>query len=349
MITQEEARVRIGVDGTQVAPGLQRITTYIETFGDRVGKKLTSLISANLWMSAANLAAMALESLIPTAEKFWDEIYGNSPAASDAFAKTAARLRTLRESISDLEKSVADKEWQRNFKGETPEGQTAMLDEKIIANAKAQAIAKKELEHWKMVKAQFRPGEFTDTQEQAVEEMGKAEEKLLTLQVQSLDLAGQQKEVEDKKLETKKEEEKLAQDAREAEAKNWRDRMDREVLLGNQMQRTRAAEFTPTLGQLSDAGSWRKRFNGQMFWQSGPFARQARELQQLEADAPWSKAMGNTDRFNMQRSRIDELRKQLSEAGVYNDPMKEQVDELKGLRQQLRDEYIKVELADDGS
>lgn len=80
-------------------------------------------------------------------------------------------------------------------------------------------------------------------------------------------------------------------------------------------EQDRMAPYLPSLEELSNSGY--SFFGGNHWnWQQGPFAQQARQLLNLQGDAKQSLIWGNKDRFNQDVSKIDELKKALTSAGV---------------------------------
>src|ERR1043165_1103893 len=80
MVTKEEAMVQIGVDHSQVGPGLQQTNAYLDHFQHKVETKFNKLFVGMVWHEAVNLIAEGIDELT----KHWLNLYYNVDEASTA-------------------------------------------------------------------------------------------------------------------------------------------------------------------------------------------------------------------------------------------------------------------------
>lgn len=121
-INREEVQVRIGVDSSAVSAGMAKVSFQVNKFVQDTGKKLLSLAKANIWLAAADLLQQAL----PTAEEFWNRVYGVDEATTKKFQDSLSRLKTLRAELEQSKSQLAKAE----FGERAPKEQRAMLLEK---------------------------------------------------------------------------------------------------------------------------------------------------------------------------------------------------------------------------
>lgn len=127
------------------------------------------------------------------------------------------------------------------------------------------------------------------------------------LEKKNTEIAETQEKIKQKTLEKQQKEADLSKQIREKYTE-----LDR---LGREASADQRSGLMPTLEQLANTGQ--AYLSGSMWrWRQGPFAAQARELLNLQSDAPMALAWGNKDRFNADVSRIEELKKGLRDAGV---------------------------------
>lgn len=137
---------------------------------------------------------------------------------------------------------------------------------------------------------------------------------------------------------------KISQDAKTTAAnqkKNSEDILKTQeqiAKLGRDKQRAQMDEYMPSLQEVANSGY--SFFQGNRWqYQQGPFAQMAQRLLRLQGDAKESLIWGNKDRFKRDVSRIDELKKSLTEAGVMSpdDKLTSIDDKLKDSNQHLSD------------
>lgn len=124
--------------------------------------------------------------------------------------------------------------------------------------------------------------------------------------------------------------------------------------LGRERTANKMSEYMPSLEELANSGYSVFRHN-EWETQQGPFAGMARQLLNLQSDAKQSLIWGNKDRFNQDTSRIDELKKALTSAGVMSpddrlqsidDSMTEAKNHLKELNEKAAGDGIKIQVPD---
>lgn len=101
-VHQEEVKLRLGVDASQISAGMAGVSRTIGKFVDDTGKKLMSLARANIYMMAIDLARQ----IIPTAEEIWNAVYGVDPATTAKFQEANERLHKLRKELEATKKSL---------------------------------------------------------------------------------------------------------------------------------------------------------------------------------------------------------------------------------------------------
>ena len=102
--TREEVKIRLGVDGSQVNAGLMSVRQKINKFADDAQRKLGSIFKANVFMAATSL----LQSLIPSAQEFWDAVYGTDEAGMEKMRKANENIRKIREEFENARKGLED-------------------------------------------------------------------------------------------------------------------------------------------------------------------------------------------------------------------------------------------------
>lgn len=128
-ITREEVRIRMAVDSSALSAGMTTASAQVNRFVADTGKKLMSLARANIWLMGADLLRQAL----PTAEEFWNKIYGVDEASTKKYEETMNRFRSLRAEIQKTREALA----KSAFDEATPEQQRDLLNQKIANLDKA--------------------------------------------------------------------------------------------------------------------------------------------------------------------------------------------------------------------
>lgn len=135
-------------------------------------------------------------------------------------------------------------------------------------------------------------------------------------------IADIENEIAEVKKQSAKEEEEAGQKRKDADEKRKEligeiaDTERKITLEKSKMQAEQLRPYESTLDEIAKSGQWRRAFNGQQYFQQGPYAQDAQQILKLTADAKEARMFGNTDRVTADDTRIKELRKTMSDAGV---------------------------------
>ena len=169
-IKQEEVRLRVAVDSSQVSVGMTKMSQQVNKFVNDTGKKLLSLAKTNIWLAGADLLRQA----IPSAEEFWNRVYGVSEDQTRAYESQLNRLRRLRTEVLETKARLDAAYTNRNLKSADNLGKEAIYEAEMFD---IDAGMNKARDQVKLLK---------DTK-QPVEEIVKAEQNLRNLQLQRLE------------------------------------------------------------------------------------------------------------------------------------------------------------------
>lgn len=145
MLTQEEIRIKAGLDYSRVTAGLNSIRGQVNKLAADVPKKLTSLLKANLYASAAGIIA----EILPTWQEIWDKVYGVDAEADKRLEESGKKLKNLRKSLKDSQDEITDIWKKSQMEGASPIGKAEMLKGDL---ATAKDITKTALENLKFAK-----------------------------------------------------------------------------------------------------------------------------------------------------------------------------------------------------
>lgn len=120
MLTQEEIRIKAGLDYSGVTAGLSSIRGQVNKLAADVPKKLTGLLKANLYTAAAGIIA----EILPSWQEIWDRIYNTGPESMAREAAFNKSLRDVVERVQRARKELADVQQKEYF-------DKAPMDEKI--------------------------------------------------------------------------------------------------------------------------------------------------------------------------------------------------------------------------
>jgi hypothetical protein len=115
-LSKEEISLRLGVDGRAISPGLAGASRQINKFASDSVKKLTSILKANVFIAAADL----LRQLIPTAQEFWEKIYGADEESIRMADEAHQRIKNLAKQVRESRDSVILSEREHEFKKADP-------------------------------------------------------------------------------------------------------------------------------------------------------------------------------------------------------------------------------------
>lgn len=104
MLTQEEIRIKAGLDYSAVTSGLNSIRGQVNKLAADVPKKLTSLLKANLYTAAAGIIA----DILPSWDEIWNKVYGVDEAGTKRLEEQGKRLRSIREEAQKAAQSLED-------------------------------------------------------------------------------------------------------------------------------------------------------------------------------------------------------------------------------------------------
>jgi len=108
MLSQEEIRIKAGLDYSKVTAGLTDIRAQVFKLAKDVPNKLSSLLKANLYTAAAGLISEAL----PSWDEIWSRVYRTGEYGDKSIEETGKNLHRLRDllkrSQADLERISRD-------------------------------------------------------------------------------------------------------------------------------------------------------------------------------------------------------------------------------------------------
>lgn len=148
-IQQEEVKIKLGVDATQINAGLAGVQRTIGKFVDDTGKKLMSLAKANIYMMAIDLARQ----ILPTAQEIWDNVYGSDPASMARFHEASERLHKLRRELESTRDKLRESLRDFFFDRADPRGKQEILFSEAQGAAATTQKAKAQLDYLKDHKA----------------------------------------------------------------------------------------------------------------------------------------------------------------------------------------------------
>jgi hypothetical protein len=142
-LTQEEIRIRAGLDYSKVTAGLTDIRKQVFKLANDVPNRMFNLLKANVYMAAASLVN---ENLTKAVSTFWDKVYGVDEAGTQRLEQQGNMLRKLRDtvqkSLSDLQKAERDSKFDKA--GDA--GKMDILTQELSASDAKVKKAKEELD-----------------------------------------------------------------------------------------------------------------------------------------------------------------------------------------------------------
>ena len=308
-LTQDEARIRIGVDTTQVQAGMQRASDYVNHFGDKMITKMNKLLAVNVWHEAIQLASEGIKKLTEMWIDFHYKIDAKEFARIEQQQKHFAALRAELSKTSAEYDKIAASDY---FKRSTELGKQLILEEELAKNADAQMQAdiERRTARDELAKAGDKSGEEHQRQISILaesetklnrlgEERIKLEERLDAVREKIDDAAKKANEEEikgiraarDAAIEAYSKREKAATDLQAAEFQG--------AIRATSARRAEMEKFMPSLGELAQSG--------------GPFARAAQSIEWLGQKAKMQFIQGNDiwagQTITERNRRYDELAK----------------------------------------
>lgn len=123
MLSQNEIRIKAGLDYSNVTAGLTDIRAQVFRLANDVPNKLSGLLKANLYTAAAGLVAEAL----PSWDEIWSRVYGVDEAGTKRLEESSKRLRTIREEAQKAAQSLEDAFKKARFQDADTLGKRGML------------------------------------------------------------------------------------------------------------------------------------------------------------------------------------------------------------------------------
>lgn len=127
-LSREEISIRLGVNGAAISPGLAAVRQKINQFTNDVGKKMYSMLKANLFLAGAQL----LQDFLPTAKEFWQNYYGISDEIIEMSEKSHSRMKQFVKNIQSARDAVAKKREAAQFDAADRLGKEAILEAAIV-------------------------------------------------------------------------------------------------------------------------------------------------------------------------------------------------------------------------
>ncbi len=126
-LTQDEVKIRLGIDSRAIAGGLTGVSGQIGKFVEDTRKKFMSLARANIYLAAADV----MRQIIPTAKEFWDKMYGTDDQSNQRIQAFQENMRNLRKGVQDAQSALAKHVEDFYFKKASPLDQVNLLDEQL--------------------------------------------------------------------------------------------------------------------------------------------------------------------------------------------------------------------------
>lgn len=143
MLSQEEIRIKAGLDYSKVTAGLTDIRAQVFKLAKDVPAKLSGLMRASLF----GVATTILTEILPTWDQIWSRVYGVDENSAKMLEQSRENLRGLRKAMQSARDAFENTVKSIAFKNAKPEQKmfTLGLDEKALAEEEARinrAIAK---------------------------------------------------------------------------------------------------------------------------------------------------------------------------------------------------------------
>lgn len=145
MLTQEEIRIKAGLDYSRVTAGLNSIRVQVNKLAADVPNKLGSLLKANVYAAAAGIIA----EILPSWQEIWDKVYGVDADSSRRLEEQGKKLHKLRDMLKQSQKEITDSWKKSQLEMATPIGKAEILKGDVATAKEATAKA---LENFKFAK-----------------------------------------------------------------------------------------------------------------------------------------------------------------------------------------------------
>lgn len=160
----EEARIN--------AQALEQRSAITMTTLKSIGSKAISLLRANVYMAGMDL----LRQMIPTAEEFWDGIYGTDQASMERAQQAYDNLKKLQEAAKASRQALWDVYDARSFRDADNLGKEAILEANVQDQ---QGVLAKAKAHYELMKA---TGQSDEKRAAALKDVYDQEKALLELE-----------------------------------------------------------------------------------------------------------------------------------------------------------------------
>jgi hypothetical protein len=185
MLTQEEIRIKAGLDYSKVTAGLADIRRQVHKLANDVPRQLSNILKANVFAGAASI----ISELIPNWEEFWNKFYGTDEATMAKSKQANENIKNLARSVRDAQSDLAKTQAEIFFKN-SPKGQqqfTLMGEEKALAEK--QGGLKDTIKKWEdfkkvITEAMGEAFSGSDTQKKIMEGIAVAEREILEIEKQ---------------------------------------------------------------------------------------------------------------------------------------------------------------------
>lgn len=263
MVTREEAIVQIGVDNSQVGPGLTQTNAYLDKFQHKINTKLNKMFIGLVWHEAVLFAAEGIDYLT----KKWIDLYYNVDEASTAaLSKVNQRWHELTGNAEKAREAAEKALAAFRFLNATDEGKKNTIAEQL-ADIEKNIEAEKHLLNLRKEGLELAAKGFKLTAEERapyVMAMVESQTKVRTLEAQRLAIIEKMDVVQDRMNEkAAKEREKIAKDRDEA-IKDYQKREEmqrkftaqafKESVTASESHRRGLEQFMPTLSEIAQGG-----------------------------------------------------------------------------------------------
>jgi hypothetical protein len=226
-LSREEIQVRLGIDSSQMQSQGAHAESYIEHLGQKMVTKLNRLIGVSIFHMALHL----VQELLPTAEEFWDRIYGVEKGEDTKLDRLREKFHRLRESIEKATIAYEKSVFESAYKHESDTGKKKMLDREIEKNTaeqmKQSEKAKEARESASYWKKKGRDEDDFKRMQNKIAEAATADSEKLRLQIEYVKLTDQLTDLEEDIAKKKERQAEAARREAESNAKSAKSTYDK--------------------------------------------------------------------------------------------------------------------------
>lgn len=149
MLSQEEIRIRAGLDYSKVTAGLTDIRGQVFKLAKDVPKALSGILKANVFGAVASLAS----ELIPTWQEIWNGVYGTDELTMKRREESYRNIQSIRKALRDAKKDLQGAQEKYEYDSASPseklkilEDRKRMVDAEVAQEEKKQELIKSQLE-----------------------------------------------------------------------------------------------------------------------------------------------------------------------------------------------------------